>query len=340
MTNPTLVTVPQGGTMLDVLAERYRAAFNKMEGGREQWIEGTLELAVVVAEARGRMPDHREYNRWITRYQLEQLHPAELAALAGIGNLEHKKPGAGHKLLEKNFGLAVRTIWEKKRERPLADPSEKGRGPNSRVSGASKRKRAAIIPTVMRDDDDKPPPPPRKELSTMMLTPEQVDPDFKGTPLQFATKYGHVLLHTKDQIKHNKRQEALMTWVGTVADHAQTARAMLAALANVDPATLAQWTSKPAKTEKLRAWCNCIQSACEAIIRSAGSAPPHLDDIIPLASAFQQEIPPQLMCRQTLLEPVVVIVNAGNADAPMGEHRLADVSTDTKLAPAGPQRSP
>ena len=260
MTN--LVTVPQGGNMLDVLAERYRAALSKRGGGREQWIEGTLELAAVVAEARGRMPDHREYSRWITRYQLEQLHPAELAALAGIGNLERS---AGEKLLEKNFGLAVRTIWEKKHKKPVADPSEKGKGPISRVSGASKRKRAAVIPTVMRDEIPMPAPKPQKQLSEMFLTPEQVDPDFKGTPLEFTTKYGHVLLHTKDQIAQTKRQEALSAWLGAVADLERTGRAMLVALAQVDPATIAEWAGKPAKAEKLRGWCDSIQVACEAI---------------------------------------------------------------------------
>jgi hypothetical protein len=117
----------------------------------------------------------------------------------------------------------------------------------------------------MRDETPVPPPPPTRQLSDFTLTPEQVDPDFKGTPLEFTTKYGHVLLHTKDQIEQTKRQEALMTWIGAVADHAQTARAMLSALANVDRVTIVEWTSKPSKAEKLRTWCNSIQDACEAI---------------------------------------------------------------------------
>jgi hypothetical protein len=59
------VTVPEGGTEIDMLAERYRAAFTKMDGGRAQWIEGTLELAVAwhlgkTAKARKSHP----YQNW------------------------------------------------------------------------------------------------------------------------------------------------------------------------------------------------------------------------------------------------------------------------------------
>jgi hypothetical protein len=109
------------------------------------------------------------------------------------------------------------------------------------------------------------PRPERKAVKLEGLTREQVDPDFKGTPLEFATKYGHVNLQTKQQIEHNKRQEALMAWVGLLSDHAQTARALLEASA-VDPTTTLQdWMGKPGKAEKLKAWCKSIQSACESL---------------------------------------------------------------------------
>jgi hypothetical protein len=261
MTTPTLVTVPQGGTMLDVLAERYRAAFAKMQGGREQWIEGTLEFAAVMLEAKERpeLADNKAFSRWITYNQLEHLHPNERAGLIGIGKLHRKDPATARKLLEQNNGLSVRTIWEKRAKSSQATVTSSG---NSQLRANIARRKRNRVPTVMRDD---PVAVPFKRLSDLTLTPEQVDPDFKGTPLQFATQYGHVLLRTKDQIEETKRQEALITWAGTAADFARTGRVMLAALAAVDPATLAEWTSKPSKAEKLRAWCNSIQDACEAI---------------------------------------------------------------------------
>jgi len=261
-----LVTVPQGGNMLDVLAERYRAAYDKMQGGRKQWIEGTLELAVVVAEARKKLPDHRSYSRWLQHHGLEHFHPNERMALVGFSN----DLIAARKLLEQTNSISWRVIWEtraNKRNLTLTK-IDKGQNPRFRPraeQSGSYRRRNRPIPTVMRDETPMPPPKPQKRLSEMFLTPEQVDPNFKGTPLEFTTKYGHVLLHTKDQIEQTKRQEALSAWLGTVADLERTGRAMLAALAKVDPTTVAEWAGKPAKAEKLRGWCDSIQVACEAI---------------------------------------------------------------------------
>ena len=94
----------------------------------------------------------------------------------------------------------------------------------------------------------------------MFLTPEQVDPDFKGTALSFATKYGHVPLHTKDQLEDNKRQQVLTAWIGAIAEHARTARTLLTTPAP-DAETLAEWKGKAGKGEKLKTWHNAIRDA-------------------------------------------------------------------------------
>ena len=259
----SLVSVSQGASTLDVLAQRYRAAFDKMQGGREQWIEGTLELAGVILEARELLPVHQEYGRWLTRNQLEHFHPNDRMALIGFGQIERKKSGAGRKLLEDNFGLAWRTIWEKKRVNvPIPALTRSGKGPYHEKSGASKRNR---IPDVMRDDNPPPPKPERKGIVLKGLTREQVDPDFKGTPLEFTTIYGHVNLQTKQQINYHKQQELLMAWIGTVTEFERAGRAMLAALPPVDPAALKEWLAKPGKTDKMQGWSRSIQVACEAL---------------------------------------------------------------------------
>jgi hypothetical protein len=114
--------------------------------------------------------------------------------------------------------------------------------------------------------DPLPPPPPRNEsLSDKFLTPEQVDPDFKGTPLEFTTKYGHVLLYTKPQIEERKREDVLLEWTGKAAAFDVAARAMLKALAVVDPMTLQAWARKPIKGQKLLEWCKIAQAACDAL---------------------------------------------------------------------------
>jgi hypothetical protein len=271
---PTLVTVPEGATELDVLAERYRAAFTKMQIGREQWIEATLELASVVAEARKKLLDHREYSRWLERNELQPLRPNDRIALCGFA----KDLSAARKLLETAMGTSWQWIWENRPNKPQRTPTRPGKGTLQPDRSRNRRKHITgsqhrnQVPDVMRDDPP-PPPKPTKQLSEMFLTPEQVDPDFKGTPLQFTTKYGHVLLHTKEQIEQHKRQDALMAWLGMMADLERVARTMLSAFANVDPSALAEWISKPSKAEKLCAWCDSIQVACEAISKLSATVP-------------------------------------------------------------------
>ena len=256
MTN--LVTVPQGGDALDILAARYRAAFDKMTAGREQWIEGTFELMAVMSELRGRFPDHREFSRWLERHELQHITHQDRAALLGFA----KNSEAARKMMEQSSSRSWRGIWEKVPKRTLTGS---GKGDNSRgrrASGHEQRKRARRVPDVMKEPI---PQRPLKDLSAMFLKPEQVDPDFKGTALEFATKYGHVPLHTKDQLEENKRQQALATWIGAVTEHARTARVLLATPAP-DPATLQDWMSKPAKAEKFRIWLNTIEATYRSIV--------------------------------------------------------------------------
>lgn len=237
----------------DVLAQRYTTAFIKLKAGRAQWIEGTLELVVVVAEARKKYPDHREYNRWIARNGLQDMSETDRSALSCFArDLVYTR-----QLLEQSYSISWQQIW---RTRPNRTPSESREGAFSHRSGSSQRKRAARIPTVMQEAN---PRPERKAAILKSLTKEQVDPDFKGTHLEFVTQYGHVNLHTKEEIEHNKRQEALQARIGTISEHARTGQAMVAALATIDPASLREWMAKPAKAEKLRAWLNSVQLACE-----------------------------------------------------------------------------
>lgn len=298
MNTTTLVAVPEGGDALDVLALRYRAALDKTKGGRAQWIDGTLELAVVVAEVRIDYPDHRTFSRWLEKYGFEQFHPNDISALVGFS----KDPQAARKLLENSKSISWRVIWEKRPKRESGTPTKIGKGTNSargHLSGSDqrKRKREPIIPTVMREDyvpgirarteppsarrrqqavQNDPPParPERKGVILTALTREQVDPDFVGTPLEFATKYGHVNLQTKQQIEHHKNQEELMAWLAAVSDFEKAARAFNAASPDQD--TLRKWLAKPGKTEKLGAWLTTIESAwhniapCLDLVRSQG----------------------------------------------------------------------
>ena len=299
--NVVNMVAPEGA--VDLLAERYRISLDKTKGGRELWVEGTLELVVVVAEARSQYHHTIDYGRWLERNGLRAISMQDLSAF----NQFAKNLTYARQLLEQSRSWSWREVWSKRPDKPKRPangaPSGSGKGPISRTlhnaSGARKRKRSNVIPTVMRDDYEpgsvmralaanpaaplvkrgrrrrglaNDPPVTRLKVGKLVgLTPQEVDPDFVGTPLQFTTKYGHVTLHTKQQIEENKRQEALQTWLGLVGEHGKTARSMLTV--PVDVATLQEWLSKPGKAQKYQMWLNDIQHVCENLRRLSGDQP-------------------------------------------------------------------
>jgi hypothetical protein len=258
--------MPATNNAVDLLAERYRAAFDKTdlvrkrsEVVRTEWIEATLELAEIVVQATQRYPDTNEFSRWLARNDLPMTTPAERSALRGLA----RDPEAGRKMLQASTSYKVRSIWEKAPKGEKRTPSEMGRGTKnairrgSHLSGHAQRqsKRAPRIPDVMQDK-----PRPLEAVHIKGLTREEVDPDFKGTDLQFATKYGHVTLHTKAQIEQDKRAAAAAKWVGEVTAHARTADAITAR-----PEGVAEWLAKPGKAARLKGLLDSIRRAAERL---------------------------------------------------------------------------
>jgi len=256
MSNETPVPT-QSANQVDPLAERYRAAFDKTTRAQQQsqvvrseWIEATLELGEVVMQATSQYPDTNEFSRWLGRNGLPMTTPAERSALRGLA----RDPDAGRKMLQASTSYKVRSIWEKAPKGEKRTPSETGRGTKnairrgSHLSGHAQRARARgpRIPDVMQDQ------PPRPQPAAVVLkglTREEVDPDFKGTPLEFATKYGHVNLYTKTQIEADKREAEVAKWAASVATAVRLVDAMLPL-----PEALSEWLAKPGKAAKLQAW--------------------------------------------------------------------------------------
>jgi hypothetical protein len=48
-------------TPMNVLAGRIRAAYGRIGRGRQEWIEGTVELAAALKEARARFPSDQQF---------------------------------------------------------------------------------------------------------------------------------------------------------------------------------------------------------------------------------------------------------------------------------------
>lgn len=285
MTN--LSVVPQDASAEDLLVARHRAAWNKTQHGRQEWIEGTLELAAVLAEEKKLIPATQDFSRWLERNGLAKIDKNVRAALIAMARdltvtraaLEKTERSNWRHIWEKEMQPSVshvansRPVTAKRKTRTERQTIDKvlnlnGRGysfdETAAELGLTKGQVAGI---VFRNGNSNSKPttssPKRwegKGLDRKTLTREQVDPDFKGTAVEFATEYGHVLLHTKTELEENKRQEALRVWLATVTDHQQTGRAIVKAEAP-NPDTLRQWLAKPGKAGRLQQWLAVIETA-------------------------------------------------------------------------------
>jgi hypothetical protein len=276
------VVIPMAQGKDELLAERYRVAVAKQDGGREQWIEGTLERAEVMLELRTTYPDHRAFSLWLSRHRFSEINKNDRTALLWMA----ANPEAARSLMEKSDSISPTVMYRNMPEKMRKDTLPKNvKGVNcssSRPSGALQRKRAMTIPTVMRDDY-KPGSSPRPDEQKRKyhkwsdktterplpilkgLTPEQVDPDFTGNRGEFIQKYGLVNLYTKEQLEARQLEDELTAWLGLVSDCAKTAKTLSAA--TVDPATLQQWLLKPGKSVKLHGWFAEIEQAYEKMLK-------------------------------------------------------------------------
>jgi hypothetical protein len=280
-----LVAVADSASPLDVLAARHRAAWDRTQRGRQEWIEGTLELAAVLAEERKLLPADQDYSRWLERNGFAKISKDNRSGLKAIA----ADPVAARQVMETDNTISWELIGRQLRTRTNPKPRP---APGKRKSKTERQlidkvlnmhctrgfsyddtaeelglTRNQVAGIVFRNGNtnNKPAPPPPKRwegpgLDSKTLTRKQVDPDFKGSELEFTTKYGHVLLHTKAEVDENKRQEVLRVWLAAVSDHQQSARALTNAAAP-DPDTLRQWLAKPGKAERLRGWPTAIEAA-------------------------------------------------------------------------------
>ena len=83
MTDNNIVSMP---TPMNVLADRIRTAFERTEHGRREWIEGTLELAAALADARSRFPANQPFSHWIVDAGLEDINHQDRSALISMAD--------------------------------------------------------------------------------------------------------------------------------------------------------------------------------------------------------------------------------------------------------------
>jgi hypothetical protein len=289
-----LFVVADDASAEDVLVERHRAAWDKTQRGRQEqihgrqeWIEGTLELAVVLAEERKLLSADQDFSRWLKKKGLAEIEKNDRAALINMA----ADLGAARKMLEKTQRASWQEIWRHERQTWFPESRKPRQATNKRKSKADRQILDKIMDLSVRGfthaqiaedigltkdqvsglirrhgKTSAPTPPPKryydgyKGLDSKTLTREQVDPDFKGDAVQFASRYGHVLLHTKAELEEHKQQEVLRIWLAAIVDHQQSAK-VLAAAELPNPDTLQAWLVKVGKADKLRTWLASIETA-------------------------------------------------------------------------------
>lgn len=96
------------------IAERIRAAYDRTQHGRQEWIEGTLELAVALADGRERFPADRQFSIWLAENDLDVISHDSRAALLNMAVVPNILRDV---LTEQEAELEPITVWRKTQHR-------------------------------------------------------------------------------------------------------------------------------------------------------------------------------------------------------------------------------
>jgi hypothetical protein len=96
---------------LTKLANRYAKAEELCMRGREQWIEGSIAKALILAAARARYQADQEFGAWLTETGIE-LHYKDRSALINLGRLGETSL---REILARTDSQSYRMIWEENR---------------------------------------------------------------------------------------------------------------------------------------------------------------------------------------------------------------------------------
>lgn len=121
---------------MDALAERIRSAYARTEQGRQEWIEGTLDLALALSEARTRFHEDRKFSIWLAEKELDQLGAHDRASLI---NMAADLPLA-RAILQESKRSSWRLIWSEE----MVSRFDSAAKPD--LSSTEQRKQAFVAP--------------------------------------------------------------------------------------------------------------------------------------------------------------------------------------------------
>lgn len=100
---------------MSALVERIKAAHERTVNGRKEWIEGALEFAATLAEARARFPSDIALGVWLAQNELDWLGKENRAALLGMA----EDLNLTRTILEEAKSASFRVIWREEVEPSL-----------------------------------------------------------------------------------------------------------------------------------------------------------------------------------------------------------------------------
>jgi hypothetical protein len=143
MTDNNVIQMPEP---LETIGQRIDAAYERAQHGREEWIEGTLDLAQAFADARARFPSNNEFGAWCGRNGHDHVSHQDRAALISMAeNLPLARI-----VLEETERRSWQLIWaqEMKGRRSSASKKEPS-------AASSPQPHAEIAPALETDDPSK-----------------------------------------------------------------------------------------------------------------------------------------------------------------------------------------
>jgi hypothetical protein len=136
--------------ILTTIGQRFIAGHVRAGRGVQEWVEGSLEMAAALAEARDRFLSDNEFSDWLAGQGHNLVSKNDRAALINLGRDIH----TARKVLEETESQSYRLIWDKvkdwfpssgkpPRKKPAESPEEVAEPPEEVVESPDEAAEAA-----------------------------------------------------------------------------------------------------------------------------------------------------------------------------------------------------
>jgi hypothetical protein len=261
-------------TSLAELAERHRTAWTRLIHGRQEWIEGTLELAQVIFEEKKLLPDNNKFSDWLKQNGLAKINKGDRAALIIFA----KHPKEARKVLEETRRHSYE--WIQRQELkichvPHTQNMAKSKGGGENRDRRRARRYAEILDNAAAGTAEQKPESGKARMTRLrreqkapnlkIIPREQIDAElYAKDPIGFIAKYGHANIQTREEVEWNARHEALQNYLGLI-EAASRAAQIVTSTNGPDPLAFEEWLAKPRKKEKFLDWLRTFEAVLEAL---------------------------------------------------------------------------